>query len=115
VTPIYLPEQPEVADSPDVQEDMPDDLPEESEPSMVVDPDDEADLLEETEETELPTEEIFDLKVDLKEETVSDTANKEPLLDLQSAIELVPAELRKEMANLLRAEFHEVIRWKAPK
>lgn len=36
-----------------------------------------------------------------------------PLLDLDRAVEQIPEKLRQEMADLLRAEFREVIRWKA--
>jgi hypothetical protein len=33
-------------------------------------------------------------------------------MDLNAAVEQIPEVLRKEMADLLRAEFREVIRWK---
>lgn len=39
----------------------------------------------------------------------------EPLLDLQAAVAQIPEDLRKEMADLLRADFREVIRWKPPR
>ena len=39
-------------------------------------------------------------------------SDEAPLMDLDTAIEQIPAELRKEMEELLRAEFREVIRWK---
>lgn len=37
-----------------------------------------------------------------------------PLLDLASAIDQIPSGLRKEMEDLLRADFREVIRWTPP-
>lgn len=40
---------------------------------------------------------------------------EEPLMDLNAAVEQIPEALRKEMADLLRAEFREVIRWKPEK
>jgi hypothetical protein len=33
-------------------------------------------------------------------------------MELNTAVEQIPEGLRKEMADLLRAEFREVIRWK---
>jgi hypothetical protein len=39
-------------------------------------------------------------------------AEETPLMDLNAAVEQIPEVLRKEMADLLRAEFREVIRWK---
>jgi hypothetical protein len=67
---------------------------------------------------ERPDEEGLDLEIalDLPQEPAAAAAvSQEPLLDLQSAIERVPSGLRKEMEQVLRAEFREVIRWKAPK
>lgn len=67
---------------------------------------------------ELPDEDGLDLEIDLDLPAAPASAvaaSQEPLLDLQSAIEKVPAGLREEMETVLRAEFREVIRWKAPK
>jgi hypothetical protein len=36
----------------------------------------------------------------------------ESLLELEAAVNRVPESLRKEMADLLRAEFRQVIRWR---
>lgn len=41
-----------------------------------------------------------------------DSSGDVPLMDLNTAVEQIPEGLRKEMADLLRAEFREVIRWK---
>ncbi|NDV60939.1 hypothetical protein G0Q06_00580 [Puniceicoccales bacterium CK1056] len=103
MTPIFLPDEPvsvaavESADVPDEAQALPDEL----ETPALDDVEDPADFEEEANESELPGEEIFDVR--------------EPLLDLESAIEKVPASLRKEMEDLLRAEFREVIHWQEPK
>lgn len=40
------------------------------------------------------------------------SADKIKLLSLEDAVERVPESLRKELAEVLRAEFREVRRWK---
>lgn len=42
-------------------------------------------------------------------------SSDEPLLELEEAVARVPAGLRKEMEELLRAEFREVWRWQPPR
>ncbi len=46
---------------------------------------------------------------------VSSPAGDAPLLSLEEAVAQVPAELRQQMEELLRAEFREVLRWTPPK
>ena len=42
------------------------------------------------------------------EEVLTEAAREEPLLTLEAAVARVPAELKKQMEELLRAEFREV-------
>ena len=113
MTPISLPDEPEPAIE---NTDIPDErTPAELETPVSKDLEDPDGSLDESGESELPGEEIFDLPEDLKEEIQTSPSSEEPLLDLEMAIEKVPASLRKEMEDLLRAEFREVVRWKEPK
>ena len=43
---------------------------------------------------------------------VAETAPAQGMLKLKEAVERIPAALRKEMEDQLRAEFREVKRWK---
>lgn len=45
------------------------------------------------------------------EEVRSAPDSQAALLDLATAVQRIPPELRQEMEQLLRAEFREVIRW----
>jgi len=70
----------------------------------------EAELPETFEEDDLTTEvpEIVPEKVI---EEVAIASSGKALIDLESGLRQVPEALRKEMEELLRADFTEVIRW----
>ena len=73
---------------------------------------DEPDEVQIEEAQEDPLEGLEFIDEPIKPETLNAQVETTPLMDLETAVEQVPAALRKEMEDLLRAEFREVIRWK---
>jgi hypothetical protein len=67
--------------------------------------DEEKEIIEPEEDLSLP-----ELPVPVVEEITR--AESGPTTKLEEAIRQIPAELRKEMEELLRADFSEVVRWK---
>jgi hypothetical protein len=88
LTPIYLPVENEIPAGPD--------------PEITGE---EEEIIEPEEDLSLP-----DLPLPVVEE-ISHTESS-PTTGLEEAIRQVPEELRKEMEDLLRADFSEVVRWK---